>query len=189
MNGDIGGGGWTGTETWRLIFGINTTPIAQADTGSVNEDATLTVVAANGVILSGGVPAGVDSDVDGGDRLSVIGVKTGTAGSVAGVGVANVGSSLAGTYGHLTVAANGGYSYVADVPAADALNLGQSVSDVFSYAISDGKSGMAFAILTITVHGLDDALTVNNSVVNEASPYAVFTVGGAPGMAPRLSRI
>jgi hypothetical protein len=80
----------------------NPAPVAQPDTGAVNEDATLTVSAANGVIQSGGVPAGLDSDVDG-DALQVIGVTTGTAVSVAAVGTANVAGSLLGTYGHLTL--------------------------------------------------------------------------------------
>ncbi|MBK9351443.1 MAG: hypothetical protein IPN05_15240 [Sulfuritalea sp.] len=94
--------------------------MAQADTGAVAEDATLTVSAANGVIVSGAASGGVDSDIDG-DTLSVIGVTTGTAASVAAVGTGNVGGSLTGTYGTLTLNADGGYSYVADQGAADGL--------------------------------------------------------------------
>ncbi|MBK9351446.1 MAG: hypothetical protein IPN05_15255 [Sulfuritalea sp.] len=48
----------------------------------------------------------------------MIGVTTGTVASVAAVGTGNVGGSLTGTYGTLTLNADGGYSYVADQGAA-----------------------------------------------------------------------
>ncbi|MBK7017606.1 MAG: putative Ig domain-containing protein [Sulfuritalea sp.] len=85
------------SQTFSITV-ANPAPVAQADTGAVAEDATLTVSAANGVIVSGAASGGVDSDIDG-DTLSVIGVTTGTAASVAAVGTGNVGGSLTGTYG------------------------------------------------------------------------------------------
>ena len=87
------------TFTWSVT---NVAPTATNDTGAVAENATLS---GNSVITNDadGVP---DNDV-----LTVTGVTTGTAANVGAVGILNVGSSLAGTYGHLTISANGGYTY------------------------------------------------------------------------------
>ncbi|MBV5302781.1 MAG: VCBS domain-containing protein, partial [Chlorobium sp.] len=128
----------------------NPAPVAHADTGAVAENGTLSVSAANGVILSGSVVGGRDTDADG-DTLSVIGVKAGTAADVAAVGTSNVATSLVGTYGHLTLNSDGSYSYVADTAAADVLGKNVTGTDTFSYAISDGNGGSSFSTLTVTV--------------------------------------
>ncbi|MBF9054846.1 hypothetical protein LSUCC1028_11450, partial [Rhodobacterales bacterium LSUCC1028] len=46
------------------------------------------------------------------------------------------GFSLQGTYGTLTLEADGSYSYVADTAAAEALDAGDVVTDVFTYTVS-----------------------------------------------------
>jgi VCBS repeat-containing protein len=140
------------------INGINDAPVAKPDTNTVNENAILTVITANGVIQSGTVLTGVDTDVEG-DTLTVIGVKSGTAANAASVGISNVGSAVLGTYGTLTLAANGSYVYAADQAITDRLGLGVTAADTFSYAISDGNGGTAFTTLVITVTGTNDAPT------------------------------
>jgi len=95
--------------------------------------ATLTVKAARGVLAN-------DSDADG-DALAVAAVN-GAAGSV--------GKAVAGTYGTLTLAADGSYSYVANAKAG-ALPSKQVAQDQFSYTVSDGHGGTATSTLTITV--------------------------------------
>jgi VCBS repeat-containing protein len=92
-----------GATISQTFTATNPAPVAQPDTNAINEDATLTVSAANGVIQSTGIPAGLDSD---GDALMVIGVSTGTAANAAAVG----------TYGHLALNADGSYSYVPTPP-------------------------------------------------------------------------
>ena len=52
----------------------------------------------------------------------------------------NVGNSVAGTYGSLNIASNGSYTYTANA-AYDALAVGQSDTDVFSFTVSDGHGG------------------------------------------------
>ncbi len=167
--------GVTETATVNVTVNpVNDTPVAQPDTNAVNEDATLTVNAATGVIQSTGIPAGLDSDIDG-DALTVIGVSTGTAANTAAVGTANVGGSLLGTYGHLTLNGDGSYSYVADTAAADALGTGVTATDTFSYAISDGEGGTAFTTLTITLTGTNDtpvAIADTASVTEDAADQA-----------------
>ena len=109
-------------------------PIAGDDTGNA---------------LAGGTAAGNvltnDSDPDG-DSLVVS--------AVAGLS-GNVGASLAGAYGHLTLSANGSYSYVADNSAAiAAAATGSHLHDVFGYTASDGLGGTANASLDITLNRL-----------------------------------
>ena len=127
---------------------VNDNPVANPDQGSTTENAVLTVPVANGVITSGLAPAGADTDVDG-DSLSVSAVSFGaTPGAV--------GSALAGTWGSLVLNANGSYTYTPNA-AANGLDTGESVQDVFTYTVSDGQGGTAQTSLTITVNGANDA--------------------------------
>ncbi|MXN67497.1 tandem-95 repeat protein [Stappia sp. GBMRC 2046] len=125
------GNGGTDTATLTVtVTGTNDAPVAVADTAAALED---------GGAVSGNVLAN-DTDVDG-DALQVSG----------GAG------TITGTYGTLTLNADGSYSYVTDQAAAQALAEGETASDVFSYDISDGNGGTDTATLTVTVTGTNDA--------------------------------
>src|SRR5262249_60591269 len=89
----------------------------------------------------------------------------------------NVGSSVSGSYGSVTINADGTYTYVVDdaTPSADASYAALIRSDTFSYQVSDGDGGYATAQLTITVHGTDD-----NPVANADSADAT-ELGITPG--------
>ena len=132
--------------------GSNNAPVANNDTGAVDEDATLTVNAASGVESN-------DTDPDG-DDISVVGIAGGT-----------VGSGVTGTYGTLTLNADGSYQYVADQSAADALGNGVQATDTFTYTLQDDGTGnlQDQATITITVTGIDDdPVGVNDAgAVNE----------------------
>ena len=104
------------------------------------------------------------SDLDG-DSLTVTGV------SDTSHGAGSVGTSLAGTYGHLTLDANGSYSYVADNTAAiRSAPTGTHLQDAFTYTVSDGNGGTATASLTVT---LDRAPVVTASNVTLTTAHAV----------------
>ncbi|MEI6651269.1 MAG: Ig-like domain-containing protein [Chlorobiaceae bacterium] len=161
----------------------NPAPVAHADTGTVAENSMLSVSAANGVILSGSVAGGRDTDVDG-ETLVVIGVKAGTSADVTAVGTSNVGTSLVGTYGYLTLGADGSYGYVADTAAADALGKSVTGTDTFSYAISDGNGGRSFSTLTVAVTGTNDAPTlgiVTAGTIVEVDQSSTTTDAGLNG--------
>ncbi|OHC64321.1 MAG: hypothetical protein A2040_15085, partial [Rhodocyclales bacterium GWA2_65_19] len=148
------GGLVSNTTTLTItVTGTNDAPIAVADVGAVNEDATLTRTALTGVIQGAG---GIDTDEESASNLLVVsGVVVGAGAVTQGVGVA---TSLAGTYGHLTLAADGSYSYVADQAAADALATGATVNDVFTYTVKDPSNNVSnTTTLTITVTGTNDA--------------------------------
>ncbi len=136
--------GLGGVDTATLtitVTGVNDAPDAVNDTGSVMEDGTRVVTAANGVLAN-------DTDPDTLDTKTV---------SQVGGSAANVGHALVGTYGTLTLAADGSYTYAADQAAADTLAAGATVTDTFSYQLSDGHGGLDTANLVITVTGANDA--------------------------------
>ncbi|WP_332666755.1 Ig-like domain-containing protein, partial [Aeromicrobium sp.] len=146
------GNGGTDQATLAItITGANDAPVATDDAGSATEAGTAAGANASGNVLSN------DSDVDNGDTKSVASVRTGTE---AGSGTAGtVGAALAGAYGSLTLNADGSYSYVVDDANAtvNALNATQSLTDNFTYAVSDGNGGSDTATLAITITGANDA--------------------------------
>ena len=75
---------------------------------------------------------------------------------------------MTGTYGTLTVGADGTYTYVADQSAADDLYASYTATDSFTYTISDGDATDT-ATLIFTVTGVNDApVAVNDTdAVNE----------------------
>ncbi|MES2583292.1 MAG: retention module-containing protein, partial [Pseudomonadota bacterium] len=158
------------------VTGTNDAPVAVANAGAVNEDATLTTTALTGVIQ--GTP-GTDTDVDNTTAsLLVSGAVAGTGAVTQGSGVA---TSLTGTYGHLTLNADGSYTYVADQPAADTLATGATANDVFTYTVKD-PSGLVSntTTLTITVTGTNDApvAVANAGAVNEDATLTTTALTG-----------
>ena len=152
------------TETVTVtVTGTNDGPVAVNDTDGVDEDATINVTAANGVIQG----PGTDTDADGSDVLTVIAVENSS--SIGGL----IGGPLVGTYGTLILNADGSYSYSADQDAADPLAVGETADDIFTYTISDGNGGTDTAMLTITVTGTNDGPIANPP-------------GGTPGTDPGI---
>lgn len=162
------GHGGTSTSTLTLsVGGTNDTPNANPDTNAVSQDATVTATAAQGVLIN-------DTDPDTGDTLSVVGLVAGNNAPIA----ANLGTAIAGTYGHLTLNTDGSYTYVAD--NAKALGATASVQDVFTYQVSDGHGGTSNASLTLTVNGLNDAPTAkidSNFVTQDATATTTAAQG------------
>ncbi|MBK7421933.1 MAG: tandem-95 repeat protein [Propionivibrio sp.] len=130
-----------------VITGVNDAPVAVADTNSISEDSG---VAATGNVLPN------DTDIDHGALLNVSGVVAGTATSAPS---GNLGSGVAGSFGTLTLNADGSYSYaLANTnPAVQALAAGATTTDTFTYAVTDDQGATSFTTLTITIHGLNDA--------------------------------
>ena len=124
----------------------NSAPVAAPDHASVNEDAS---VMGNVIAGSGSAFDGRDSDSDVGQTLSVTSVN----------GVALNGLPIHGSYGTLTIAADGSYSYVADADVVDAYAPGKHLNETFTYAISDGTGGIASATLTFDITTITDNQT------------------------------
>ena len=145
------------TDTATLIItvtGINDAPVADDETGAVNEDATLTVTDGTSDVLHG------DTDADDSASLTATTYShtsaTNQSGGSASSGNGNSGtagsSAVVGYYGTLTLAADGTYTYAADQSAADDLDASDTATDVFTYTVSDGTATDT-ATITITVTG------------------------------------
>ena len=110
-----------------------------------------------------------DSDADDDDSFTVtqIAVTGGDNSAVSSSSYNSSGTQVTGTYGQLTVGADGTYTYVANQSAADDLDAGDTVTDSFTYTISDGDAtDTATLIITVTgindtPAGVDDTGTVN----------------------------
>uniref|UniRef100_UPI003CF9FD01 beta strand repeat-containing protein n=1 Tax=Massilia sp. TSP1-1-2 TaxID=2804649 RepID=UPI003CF9FD01 len=163
------------------IAGTNDAPIAANDTNSITEDgasSTLTVVAANGLILSTATPAGKDTDPES-DALSISALRTGTNGAGATGTAGAIGAPLSGAYGALTVNADGSYSYQLRNNSAEVQNLmaGETAYDTFTYTVSDGNGGFSSAMLTIAVNGSMDLTSAPATLT--ALPNAANGLTGA----------
>ncbi len=160
------------------ILGRNDTPVAQNDTATAIEAGGLNN-ATPGVDPSGNVLAN-DSDVDGnGERLTVSGVRHGGT-----IGV--VGSALLGTYGQLTLDADGNYTYLVDNNNArvQALRTSNDVLlETFTYQVRDLAGATGSAVLIITIRGANDnPLALDDTAIAvEAGGTGNATPGVNPG--------
>ena len=126
-----------GTVTQNVVvtlIGANDPPIAVPDSNGVGKGSTLTVAAGNGVLANDS-----DPDVHDNGHLSVSAIN--------GIG-GNVGHAVTGTYGSLTVNADGSYVYVADHGSLPSKYVAQ---DIFQYTVSDPHGGTATANLYVIV--------------------------------------
>ena len=147
------GNGGTSTSTLTItITGTNDGPVANADATRLAEDAVAPVT---GNVLTN------DTDVDG-DALTV--TTTG---------------AQVGTYGTVTINADGSYSFALNNgnAAVQALGVGETLTQSFNYTISDGNGGTSTSTLTITITGTNDG-PVANPDTNTVAEDTVAPVTG-----------
>ncbi|MFJ4352837.1 VCBS domain-containing protein [Pseudomonas sp. NPDC089428] len=126
------------------IQGNNDNPVARDDSNSASDQVPAPHTSGN--VLPN------DSDVDGGDSLSVTAIRTGQEGASGSAGV--IGQPIAGRYGTLVLNADGSYTYTIDLSNPEVLaaaGLGQVLKDYFTYTISDLAGATDQAQLTITL--------------------------------------
>ena len=134
---------------------IDDAPIAHADTGTLQDGAnTLTMDAASGVL------ANDQAGADGWGK--VIGVEAGAHTTTTATGV---GATITGSYGTLTLLADGSYTYER-MPDA-------SGSDVFTYTVVDRDGSLSLSTLTI---GIDGVPTIDPVQGNPATGHDATTV-------------
>ena len=136
---------------------VDDVPEATADTDEVAEDGPL---AATGNVITG-VDGGLGSDANTTDGVAD------TQGADRPVTIAWTGEaagSVAGTYGILTVDADGNYRYDLDNadPAVQALSDGDTLTETFAYTLTDADGDGTAAALTITIDGADDGVTIGD---------------------------
>lgn len=157
------------------ITAVNDAPTATADSAIAYEAGGYS----NGT--AGSNPIGNvltnDSDIDGDSiRVDQVAGQAVTAGSNRTTNA----TTVTGTYGSLTIGADGSYQYEVNNSHADvqALNVGDSLTDTFSYRITDG-SLTDTANLVITINGANDAPTVSvtNANVTVAEGESITLAG------------
>ncbi|WP_441241213.1 T1SS-143 repeat domain-containing protein [Tardiphaga sp. 768_D3_N2_1] len=164
------------TVSYNIVFaGTNDAPVAVANSVAVNEDATVSATTyATGVL-------GNDSDVDSGDTLNVSAILAGTSGTA--VAVSSDLSSptvIAGTYGSLTIKADGTFQYSPNNSAAQSLAAGAHATDVFTYTVVDSHGASTTSTLTMNITGVNDVPHLNyvSSSMTEDAGSKVFDVLG-----------
>lgn len=178
------GQGKSVTRTFTVIIhGQNDTPIAADDTGTAIE-AGGTLNTTPGAPATGNVLPN-DLDVDGaayGETKVVDAARTGA--EAAGgtlIDLAASGGVIAGSYGTLVLNANGTYTYTVNdsLAAVQALKLGDSLVETFTYRMHDSAGATSIAQLTITIEGRYDAPVANDDI-----NYAVANLDGSGGRNP-----
>ncbi|MBL4834231.1 MAG: VCBS domain-containing protein [Pseudomonas sp.] len=157
------GQGGTDTATLTIVInGSNNAPSATPNSNGIAEDAANI----SGNMLTDDDGAGIDSDIDG-DALRVSSINT----------------AGANQYGNLTLNnPNGSYTYALDNlnPSVQALGVGETLTEVYSYTVTDDNGGSDTATLTITITGTNDdpiatadaVSTTGNTILNGAVPAA-----------------
>jgi VCBS repeat-containing protein len=143
-------GGITTQNVVVTINGANDNPIAAADSNALSKHSTLSVSAANGLLSN-------DTDPDIHDQGHLfVGAVDGSA--------ANVGQSVAGTYGSVVINADGSYAYTANKGGLPAKIVPQ---DTFDYTVADGHGGTDSSTLSIIVTNPNvDYLAGANTTLN-----------------------
>ncbi|HUK35819.1 MAG TPA: Ig-like domain-containing protein [Vicinamibacterales bacterium] len=139
------------------ITGLNDPPTANADSYATDEDTPLSVAAATGVLAN-------DSDPDSSDVLTVSASST----------TSSLGATVA-------VGADGSFVYdPRGSSTLQALPIGQTTADTFTYTASDSHGGTSSATVTITVTGLNDlpVAVADSGATDEDTLLSV----GAPGV-------
>ena len=145
---DRGGITTTGTLTVQIV---NDTPTANADSNSVTEGTTSADSTVAGNVFSGAAP-------DVADRLGADTRANPVTAVSFGGAPQTVGSEFATAYGHLTLNADGSYSYRLDNTnvAVNALKDTETLSETFTYTITDADGDPSTTTLTLTINGTTD---------------------------------
>jgi len=146
-----------------LLNGANDAPMAAPDTNGIAKGSTLTVETAGNLLSN-------DTDPDINDQGDLF---VSAVGGVAG----DVGGAVTGTYGTVTIFADGSYTYVANKGGLPSKIVAQ---DVFTYTVSDGSGGTDTETLSIVVFnpGTDYVVGRNTTLSGGNGPDVV---DGSPG--------
>ncbi len=170
------------TQVTITIQGANDAPTAVGDSITATEAGGLN----NGT--AGSNPTGnvLSNDVDvdsaaNGETKAVIGVAAGSQASASG----SLSTNVAGSYGWINIAADGSYTYTVDNnnSTVQALrNSANTLSDVFTYTMTDAAGSTSTTQITVTVRGANDApvAAADSALAVEAGGVANASAGSNP---------
>ncbi len=138
------------TQITVTIQGANDTPTAIVD-NAIAVEAGGTANGTAGTHPTGNVLTN-DTDPDSaanGETQTVTGVAAGVQGSAAG----SVASAVNGNYGSINIAADGTYTYTVNYAnsTVQAPNAGDTLTDTFTYTLTDATGATSSTQLTITI--------------------------------------
>jgi len=173
------------------IIDDDTTPVAQDDFNAVTEDGGEGLPETSGNVISGANDAGnnpaaqQDTDEDG-DSLVIVSFSDADENVAAG-------GTITGEYGELTLNADGSYTYVLTTNDSDiiqGLSEGETLTDVFSYVVTDTYNAEQTADLTIVIQGADDGVTLRGLDAEGAEElvYEANLVNGSDPDSPALTQ-
>ncbi len=174
------------------LLPVNTTPLANPDQSDLGippgvpngpareEGAQVAGKDARGNVLDN------DVDPDAGDFITVVNIGASGADMTVAPGTSSAsGTEIQGSYGTLTIGADGSYLYSPDDtnPDVQALRLtSNTLSDSFTYQIADSGGATAISSLTIIILGANDAPIAANDY--NFAKEALSAEGGT-GVDPR----
>ena len=162
-----GKGAYASSTVTFNVAPVNDAPVARDDYLLLNENTSKTLAAASGVILGS---AGRDHDPEG-EALTVVSVKNADGQS------ATAGTALVGTWGTLTLNADGGYTYES---TSKSIPAGTSEYDTFTYTVRDASGATSTATLKVEVVGMnDDPVLIGTptaTLVEDAGTSATFKI-------------
>jgi len=170
------------------IYDDDTTPVAQDDFNAVAEDNAGQPYdgfpSTSGNVISGANDAGndpaaqEDTDQDG-DALEIVSFSDADEDVAAG-------NTITGEYGELTLNSDGSYTYVLTTNDSDiiqGLSDGETLTDVFSYVVTDTYNAEQTADLTIVIEGTDDGVVIRGLDAEGAEEF-VYEANLADGSDP-----
>ena len=167
--------GFYGDDTFTYTFYVGDDPHPRTATVTIHVIRSVTAKADNKTMNEDAAPNPVTGNVLTND--------TATSGTLS---VTNPGTYDLG-HGTLVIQSDGSYSYTLDNsdPAVDALNNGQSLTDSFTYNVSNGQGSTDSAALKISIKGNTDTTPVEFIVTGSqtfgGSPSFIFT-SSIPGL-------
>ncbi|WP_101049763.1 VCBS domain-containing protein [Macromonas nakdongensis] len=164
----------------------NVAPAANNTSGTIIEQGSATFTyGGNGDGASAILNSTLDYSDTIGDTATVTGIGTTTAGASVSSGSTSTSgyTSVQGLYGELRVGANGSYQYILnnDLAAVQALRLTtNTLTDTFTYRVTDAGKLTDDALLTITITGSNDTPEATSDY-NTAKESLLAPTSGAYG--------
>lgn len=162
------------SQLYITVYGTGTNdPVVASDTS----DLTITAGASGGPALEAGFGTATadaignvltnDSAGSGATSVTVTAVKLASAGSSQTVSASTTsadGRAITGSYGTLTIGADGSYKYVVDNSNAtvNALNTNDKLSETFVYTVTNNLGKVSSTTLTVIIKGTNDAPVATN---------------------------
>jgi VCBS repeat-containing protein len=130
-------------------------------TTTVTVTPAVTALAETATVASGGAVSGT-AGTTGTGALAGDSDATGYGLSVSAIAGGTLGAAMHGTYGDLTLNADGSFSYAADATSAEATNIAAAsgpVTDAFTYSVGDGHGGVTSSTLDIKLDAAKPSIT------------------------------